>query len=308
VVRIDEELCDGCGLCVPSCAEGAIAIVDGKARLVSEVYCDGLGACLGHCPQGAIAVEQREAEPFDDAAVEAYLARISHRLAKRSAGGAGDGGVFDPTGAESGSAARRAPGGEKTSPALVHRALQPRGGEECGLAGSVKLAGAGPSMPVLGLTAPAAGGCPGTRPLTLPHVAAHIPEPGEGAPSALRHWPVQLHLVPPTAPFYRDADLLLAADCSAFAVGDFHGRFLAGRSLAIACPKLDVRQEVYLDKLIEMIDGARIRSLRVVVMEVACCTGLVGLAQRAVAAAARAVPVTAVTVSAAGAVIDERVL
>lgn len=244
VVQIDEELCDGCGLCVTACAEGAIAIEDGKARLISDVYCDGLGACLGECPQGAITVEQREAEPFDARAVEQLLAER---------------GALAP------------------APAV---------------------------MSVLGAAPAQGGGCPGSRAVTLPHVAEA--GPGAGGPSALRHWPVQLHLVPPAAPFYRDADVLLAADCSAYAAGDFHGRFLRGRSLAIACPKLDVRQDVYVDKLVAMIDEARIRSLTVLVMEVPCCSGLLALARRAAAAAHRHVPLTAVTLSTMGKTLEER--
>ncbi len=249
IVRIDEELCDGCGDCVPACAEGAIQIVDGTAKLVGEVLCDGLGACLGHCPQGAITVERREAEAFDESAVEAHLATL-----------------------------------EAPAPRPAPSQATGRGG---GCPGSrAQSFGSGPFVP-LGFS----GGAAATD-----------------APSRLRHWPVQLHLVPPTASFFEGADVVLAADCVAFAMGDFHGRFLAGRSLAIACPKLDAHQEVYLQKLVTMIDHAAIASLTVVVMEVPCCGGLVRLAQQAAAQASRQVPVRVAVVGTRGDVLAEQQL
>lgn len=246
VIVIDEELCDGCGDCVSACAEGAIAIVGGKARLVSDTYCDGLGACLGHCPQGAITIIRRAAAAFDEAAVARHLA----------AGG----------------------------PAAAHattRALE-------------VLAQPGPGV-----------GCPGSRTQLMPRDGCAPPADG-GQNSQLRHWPVQLHLVPPTAPFFRDADVLLAADCVAFAVGDFHRRHLNGRSLAIACPKLDSNQENYLSKLVAMIDEAQIRSLRVMVMEVPCCGGLLRLAAEAVRRARRTVPVECLVVATDGRLLGQR--
>jgi NAD-dependent dihydropyrimidine dehydrogenase PreA subunit len=235
IIRIDEERCDGCGLCVPACAEGAIALVDGKARLVSESFCDGLGACLGHCPQGAITIERIEAGPFDEVAVARHLAR--------------------------------------------------------------------PPVPE---TVPvAAAACPGSRELSF---EAHAPAPAGSdgpRPSTLRQWPVQLHLVSPAAPYFRGADVLLAADCVAYAVGDFHRDHLAGRSLAIACPKLDAHQEIYLEKLVALIDGAGIASLTVMVMEVPCCGGLLRLAQSAAARAARQVPVRSLVVGIKGEILPD---
>ena len=234
IVRIDEAKCDGCGSCVNACAEGAITLVDGKARLVSEEYCDGLGACLGHCPQGAITVERGEAAPFDEAAVARHL----------------------------GGAARPAPGPNDPSHAFA--------------------------------------ACPGSRVVSF---AAAASDPGDRAvasPSALRQWPVQLHLVPPTAPYFRGADVLLAADCVAYAAVDFHRTWLSGRALAIACPKLDSHQEIYLEKLVSLIDDAAIASLTVMVMEVPCCGGLVRLAQEALARAARGVPLRVAVVGIGG--------
>ena len=248
VIEIDEKLCDGCGDCVTACAEGAIVIIDGKARLISDVYCDGLGACLGHCPQGAITVIQRDADAFDEAAVERHLATI------RTVG---------PS---------RAPG---------------------------------PSLNVVAQAPVDAGGCPGSRTQAFNPAAPSTGSAATGPASQLRHWPVQLHLVPPTAPFFAGADVLLAADCVAFAVGDFHARFLAGNALAIACPKLDTNQEIYLQKLVAMIDEAEIKSLRVMVMEVPCCGGLVHLVEEALRRAQRSLPVECLVVGTQGMVLSE---
>jgi Pyruvate/2-oxoacid:ferredoxin oxidoreductase delta subunit len=249
VIEIDEALCDGCGDCVTACAEGAIAIIDGKARLVSDVYCDGLGACLGHCPQGALNVVEREAGVFDEQAVERHLTKLRK--------------------------------------------------------------GAEPEMPraqfniVDQASIPVGGGCPGSR-LQFRETPVESPSTdADGPPSRLRHWPVQLHLAPPKAPFFQNQDVLLAADCVAFAVGDFHQRHLAGSSLAIACPKLDSNQEIYLQKLVTMIDEAKIRSLKVMVMEVPCCSGLVRLAEEAASHAKRDVPVECLVVGTQGHILRE---
>jgi len=245
VVEIDEELCDGCGDCVTACAEGAIKIIDGKARLISDSYCDGLGACLGHCPQGAITVIRRDADDFDEEAVQVHLETL------------------DP----------QAPPGLAALPLMQEQA-------------------AGPS-------------CPGARSQSWAPAGASSPA-DSAAPSQLRQWPIQLHLVPPTAPFFRDADVLLAADCVAFAVGSFHTQHLNGHALAIACPKLDSHQEIYIEKLTSMIDDAGIRSLDVMVMEVPCCSGLLRLVQELKARAQRDLPLRCVVVGVRGDILAER--
>jgi NAD-dependent dihydropyrimidine dehydrogenase PreA subunit len=289
IVRIDEEKCDGCGLCVPSCAEGAIRIIDGKARLFAENLCDGLGACLGECPQGAITVEEREAEPFDERAVHDHLAV--------------------PTD-ESGAPAVAAPLPSPETPALAPQMA------------SLTAPALSRQAPARQAPAPQAapfGGCPGSRVMqfgpaaagatySAPRSAARSDTPGNGGEpraSELTQWPVQLHLVPPTAPYFQGADVLLAADCTAFAVGDFHRSFLRGRALAVACPKLDQAQERYLEKLVTMIDEARIGTLTVAVMEVPCCGGLARLAQEAAARARRKVPVKRVVIGVRGQVLEE---
>jgi NAD-dependent dihydropyrimidine dehydrogenase PreA subunit len=236
IIEIDEDLCDGCGDCVSACVEGAIQLIDGKARLVSDTYCDGLGACIGDCHVGAISIIEREADEFDEDAVAAHLSRMS------------------------------------TLPA------EPPGDAALNIVNPPLSGGGG-------------GGCPGSRAQSIqpPPIFAkgEVPE----TPSQLRHWPIQLHLVPPTAPFFQHAEVLLAADCVPFAVPDFHGKYLADHSLAIACPKLDANQDVYLDKLVAMIDVARVASIHVMVMEVPCCSGLVRLVEQACRRATRDVPV-----------------
>jgi len=241
IVHIDEEKCDGCGLCVPSCEEGAIRIVDGKARLVADVYCDGLGACLGHCPQGAISIQEREADPFDEEAVARHLAESIHSL-----------------------------------PTLAN-----------------------------------VGGCPGAAAIQLREAPQSSPATGDSGlsmdddaardeqPSRLANWPVQLHLVPPHAPYLQQADVLLVADCVPFAYADFHRRFLDGRPVVIGCPKLDDGQ-AYVQKLAQIILASDIRSINILHMEVPCCTGLLRIAEAAIALAGVQIPVHDLTVSIQG--------
>jgi len=241
VVIIDEDLCNGCGECIPNCAEGALQIVNGKAKLVAEVLCDGLGACLGHCPVDAIRVEEREAAPFDEKAVEAHLAAQSPTQDHGYGHGHGHG-----------------PGG----------------------------------------------GCPGARALSFEAPAPAAPSADE-QPSRLTHWPVQLHLISPTAPYFHGRDVVLAADCVAFTLGSFHEQWLKGRSLAIACPKLDDGLDIYLDKLVALIDEARINTLVVMTMEVPCCGGLLRLAREAATRATRTVPLRHVQVSVRGEILHD---
>ncbi|MFO7570314.1 MAG: 4Fe-4S binding protein [Smithellaceae bacterium] len=243
IIQIDEEKCTGCGLCVPGCAEGAIQIIDGKAKLVSDVYCDGLGACIGECPEGALTLIERDAEAFDEhKALEALATR------KQTAQSKGR----------------------------------------------------------LDTIAPVSGGCPGSAAMAIDRK----PQPTGGSTagpqlSELSHWPVQLHLINPAADFFRGKDVVLAADCAAFALGDFHARFLKGKSLAIACPKLDEGQEEYIEKIQRMADEARINTLTVVMMQVPCCRGLMQLVQTGLSRAKRKVPVKAVVVGIKGEVLSE---
>ena len=189
IVRIDEEKCDGCGECVPSCAEGAIAVVGGKARLSADALCDGLGACLGECPRGAITVEEREAVPFDEEAVKAHLLSMGEQVTFRH-----------------GEQASARPGAALPSP------LPPTSGKAAPRLSVVSDAG----------PAPQGGGCPGSRPMVMPRRLAIAAGPAPSGESQLAQWPIQLHLVPPTAPYFRGADLLVAADCVPFALSLIH--------------------------------------------------------------------------------------
>lgn len=227
IIKIDEERCNGCGMCAAACHEGAIAMIDGKAKLVSESYCDGLGDCLPACPTGAISFESREALPYDAAAVESAKRHIS-----------------TPCGCP-GSHARR---------------IQRNSQEECAS--------------------------------------------GPAAPSELRHWPVQLRLAPVCADFFENADLLLSADCAAYAFGDFHRAFIRGRIPLIGCPKLDPEDAA--EKLSAIFRFNAVRSVAVVRMEVPCCGGLERAARRALESSCKSIPLRVITIATDGRILEER--
>ena len=259
IITIDEEKCTGCGECIPNCPEGALQIIDGKARLVSDLFCDGLGACIGHCPEGAISVEEREAEPYDEHRVMANIIRqgpnvIRAHLDHLSAHGEG---------------------------ALVQQALDVlrERGIEVPPAAEPMQENAG------------AGGCPGAMMKSLGDRLDAADGPSSPAPTRLRNWPVQLTLVPPHAPYLQNADLLIAADCAPFAYGNFHEDFVKGKVVLIGCPKLD-DAEFYRKKLGMLFEHNDVRSVEVVHMEVPCCSGLVRVVQAALADAGRDVPLT----------------
>lgn len=283
IIEIDEDTCTGCGLCIPNCPEGALQVIDGKVRPVSDLFCDGLGACIGYCPEGAIHVVEREAEPYDERRVMANIARQGANTIRAHLGHLRDHGEAE----------------------LLRQALG-------------WLADNGIDVPE-GFAEPAAAepcsgerqGCPGARAVTLKPAAASTAArtggPSGAQSSELVNWPVQLHLASPMAPQLSGRDVLLAADCTAFAMGSFHDRLLKGKALVIACPKLDEGSDIYREKLTALVDHAQINSLTVAIMEVPCCRGLLALAQEAVAAAKRKVPVKAVTIGIKdGAVLSER--
>ncbi|MFH0957580.1 MAG: 4Fe-4S binding protein [Pseudomonadota bacterium] len=235
IIEIDEELCNGCGQCVTGCAEGALDIIDGKAKLVSEVYCDGLGACIGECPTGALKIIQREAEDFDEDAVEERLKTLTSEEIKET-----------------------------------------------------------PHM---------ACGCPSSQIQTFaPQEScdqANIPNAQNSMGSSLSHWPVQLKLVPPAAPFLRNADLLVAADCTGFAYPDLHRQLLKGRILLIGCPKFDDTRE-YVEKFGEIFRVASIKSVTVAVMEVPCCSSLPEIVRMGMKYAGKQIPMEKVVISSRG--------
>ena len=244
IISIDEELCTGCGLCIPNCPEGALQIVEGKARLVDDSFCDGLGACLGECPEDAILVESRDAEAYDEISV------ISNILEQ---------------------------GTEVVDAHLEH--LRSHGETE-----ALKIA---------------------VEHLAKAHASEAKDVPGEKPASQLRQWPIQLHLISPEAPYFRGSDVVIAADCTAYAAGDFHDRFIKDRTIAVGCPKLDTEIDVYVDKISAMIDHSKINSLTVVMMQVPCCRGLLALTQAAMDKAEGSVPLKSVIVGVDGEILAE---
>ncbi|WP_372880788.1 ATP-binding protein [Psychromonas sp.] len=262
IIEIDEALCNGCGDCVPACHEGALQIIDNKARLISDLMCDGLGACLGQCPTGAMQVIQREAIPYDERQVMVNIIKGGNKVIKAHLQHMLDHNEL-----------------EYYATAVEVLKEQNITVPECSAS----------NKPQTGAS------CPSAQSINLKISKISNPEP-EKISSQLSHWPIQLHLLNPTSPHFADADLLLAADCSAFAAGDFHQRYLAGKKLAIACPKLDSSQESYIEKLSMMIRYAKLKSISVLRMDVPCCGGLTKLAQTAMQQARRNIPLEIITI------------
>jgi len=243
IIEIDEELCDGCGQCVPACAEGAIEVIDGKARLVSEKYCDGLGACLGECPTGALKVIEREAEDFDEEAVEEYL--------------------------------KEKEAVEKQAEEIV------------------------------------AMGCPSARLASFAPASAcekaNVATRQSTGNSALSHWPVQIHLVPPTAPFLKKADLLVVADCVPIAYPKLHQDFIEGKVVLVGCPKFDDIPQ-YIQKFADIFKSANIKNVTAMVMEVPCCSGLPMIVKKGMEQVGVDVPLEQVVISTRGRVLNRKKL
>ncbi len=242
VVKIDEEKCNGCGLCIPNCAEGALQIVDGKAKLLSDKFCDGLGACLGQCPQDAITIIEREADDFDEEAVERYLHKTHE----------------------------------------VRPQPQPKPQPQ-----------------------PVSTGCPSSRTIQFKAPDARLREAlGTSSASMLSQWPVQLKLVPIDAPYFRDADLLVAADCVPFAYPSFHRDLLKGKTVVVGCPKLDDIQS-YKEKLTEIFRVNSMKSATIATMEVPCCSTLVKATEAAIAASGKKIALKKVRIGIRGDIKDD---
>jgi len=264
IIEIDEERCSGCGDCTRGCPEGALRLIDGKARMVGENLCDGLGACVGSCPEGAIRIVEREAEPYEEAKVMEGMVRLGPKtLAAHLEHLAHHGQDVYVREALAWLEARGLPLPEEAE--AIVAAVPPRF-EAC------------PGSAAKRFT-PASARNSSPRPGLVDQGPAVAAADSPSSPSALSSWPIQLHLVNPRAPQFADADLLVAADCTAFSLGGFHARLLEGRSLVIACPKLDVvrdeGREIYQDKLATLLSKAR--SVTVAIMEVPCCSGLLKL-------------------------------
>lgn len=302
IIQIDEELCNGCGLCIPNCHEGALQIIDGKARLISDLFCDGLGACLGHCPEGAIEIIEREAESYNETVVmesivkqgrNTILAHLEHlrdhnenEFLKEAVAFIKKHEIDLSPDAETKSSNSSLVTFPNMKEALNH--VKPEHESACGC-GSSKTIDFRIDMDKLETAA----------------ATASVAALATPVPSELRQWPIQLHLVNPMASYFQGADVVLAADCVAFAMGDFHNRMLKNKSLAIACPKLDSNKDVYIDKLSTMISDAKINTLTVPIMEVPCCGGLIQMAKMAVQQSGRNIPIKKIVVGIKGDVLLE---
>jgi Fe-S-cluster-containing hydrogenase component 2 len=229
IIKINEELCTGCGECIPNCAEGSLQIVDGKAKLVADNLCDGLGACLGHCPTGALSIIEREADAFDEEAVEKFLAQEQ------------------------------------------------------------KKQGAA---------------CPSAQLQTISCATANAPSTTQSSSgmTALSHWPVQICLVPPTAPFLENCHLLIAADCTAIACPNIQQDFIQGRNVLMGCPKFD-DQQLYVDRFTELLSTRKVQSISILIMEVPCCAAMLQIVKKAYSQAGANLPVQQIVISTQGTVL-----
>jgi NAD-dependent dihydropyrimidine dehydrogenase PreA subunit len=298
LVLIDEEKCNGCGACVPNCHEGALQIIDGKAVLISDLMCDGLGACLSHCPEGALTIEKMVAQPYDETEVikrmapkgkNVVLAHLLHLRDHKEFGFMKEGMRYLRENRENINfnldEIIAVMHGEVNSSGPKH-AENIQDGHQ---------------------------GCPGSRsvsfeqpaPLVKAAFSTAAVTAADSQASQLTHWPVQLHLIQPAAAHFQHADLLVAADCVAFSMANFHANYLQGKKLVIACPKLDSNKEIYHEKFIHLVNVAQVNTITVMIMEVPCCGGMLQMVQMAVAQANRRVPVKAIKVSIKGLVLSE---
>ncbi len=271
IIRIDKEKCDGCGNCIPDCPEGALQIINGKARLVSDLFCDGLGACMGGCPRGAIEIEEREAEPYDERRVMEYIIPQGHDVIT----------------------AHLHHLKEHGETGLLCQAIEVL--DEKGIPVPEPLR-KHVALPVM------ACGCPGSMEVDMRDRREAVKEPHEvfSQHSELRQWPVQLKLVNPGASYFDKADLLITADCVPVALGDFQQKFLKGRTVIMFCPKLDPYVEEYIDKLAAVFSEHEIRSVTVLRMEVPCCGGTGGVVRQAMRKAGKDLEVMEYTVGIKG--------
>ena len=293
IISIDETKCTGCGQCIPDCPEGALQLIEGKARLVSDLFCDGLGACIGTCPEGAISVIEREAAPYDERAVMATIVQQGPPVIKahlEHLTGHGqvafyneaieyliENGIPIPDHA----APERKP--SSSSPC---RPLAGRMGE-----GNVCEATPHETHPFAG--------CPGSAARSIPRTGPRQPVGGM-TDSELRQWPVQLSLLNPAAPYFENANLLIAADCVPFAYAGFHQELLKGRIVIIFCPKLDPDIEGYIEKLARIFSTHTIKSITVVHMEVPCCSGVRYVVDKALEKAGKRISVEEKTITIEG--------
>lgn len=266
IIKIDEQKCNGCGQCIPNCPEGALQVIDAKARLISDLFCDGLGACIGHCPQGAITIEERQAEEYNEKKVMENIVKQGKNVIKAHL--------------------------EHLKGHNQHQYLM----EALDFLKEKKI-----EVPqFVEKDAHQSSGCPGLEVMEFAKKTTPVKK-GEPAhlESELRQWPVKIKLVPPAAPYLKDADLLIAADCVPFAYANFHQDFLRGKILLVGCPKLD-DAEFYKEKIAQILKQNNIKSITCVHMEVPCCFGLVSIVKEALGLSGKKVPVKGVTIGIQG--------
>jgi len=270
IIKIDENKCNGCGLCIPNCPEGALQIIDDKARLISDLFCDGLGACIGHCPEGAITIEEREAKAYDEKKVMANIVKQGKNVIKahlEHLKGHGEHKYFKDA-----VDFLKENGIETPTEEHAHSAAHSHGH----------------------------GGCPGSKIVDF----SNEKKTGEDKDvpkqaSELRQWPVQIMLVPPHAPYLDGADLLVAADCVPFAYPDFHRELLKGKVLLVGCPKLD-DADFYKDKFTQIFKENNVKAVTYTHMEVPCCSGMIEVLKSAISASGKKIPFKDITISIRG--------
>jgi len=270
IIKIDDKKCNGCGLCIPNCPEGALQIIDEKARLISDLFCDGLGACIGHCPEGAITIEERDAKPYDEKKVMENIVKQGENVIKAH---------------------------------LEH--LKDHNEHEYFMQAIDFLKEEGIEAPINEIHKShehvhGSGGCPGSKIIDLGRKkeADNTSTASKGV-SQLSQWPIQIMLVPTNAPYFKGADLLIAADCVSFSYADFHNELLKGKILLIGCPKLDDAQ-LYKDKISQIFKDNDIKSVTCVHMEVPCCFGLVQIVEEALELSGKKIPFEELTITIKG--------
>lgn len=287
IIEIDESLCDGCGQCVPACHEGALQIIDDKARLISDLMCDGLGECVGYCPTGAMTVIKREATPYDERKVMENIiqggpnvikAHLEHMIEHQEID------YYNIALQVLSEKNLSVPNHNNNGVKAISKSHKPndKHSHDCH--------------------------CPGKKESNQGTMSADentkLANNEEIQSSELSHWPIQLHLINPTSPTFNKADILLAADCSAFAAGDFHTRYLAGKKLLIACPKLDNNQESYIEKLSMLVRHGQLNSLTILRMEVPCCGGLAKWVNTAMSKSNKTLELSEITINKSGEVVN----
>lgn len=275
IIKIDEEKCNGCGLCIPNCPEGALQVIDGKVRLISDIFCDGLGACIGHCPEGAIITEEREAEAYNEEKVMKNIVKQGKNVIKAHLDHLKEHGEHE----------------------FFTQAIDFLKEKNIEVPKEDVISEGKESLPC---------GCPGTKVMDLRFNGKDDigtddieTEKTVSGQSQLRQWPVQIMLVPPRAPYLNDADLLFAADCVPFAYADFHRDLLKGKILLVGCPKLD-NAAFYVEKITQMLKGNNIKSITCAHMEVPCCSGLINILKTAIANSGKDIQLKDITISIKG--------